>query len=123
MERRRLDFASELESQRVQFFLNTQMELSQVKNLSSSPANAVAPPGATTTGGTSRRMASVNDAGASGNYHRRYRVSESGRHRHPPPRPHYQYHENNVAAAAATAAASDGEQSDEEDEDEEEEIQ
>uniref|UniRef100_A0A0E0DET6 Myb/SANT-like DNA-binding domain-containing protein n=1 Tax=Oryza meridionalis TaxID=40149 RepID=A0A0E0DET6_9ORYZ len=29
MERRRLDFASELESQRVQFFLNTQMELSQ----------------------------------------------------------------------------------------------
>ncbi|KAF0890266.1 hypothetical protein E2562_002680 [Oryza meyeriana var. granulata] len=120
MERRRLDFASELESQRVQFFLNTQMELSQVKN-HSSPANAAVPPGATAAGGTSRRMASINDAGASGNYHRRYRVSDSGRHRHPPPRPHYQYHENNIAAAAA----SKGEQSDdeEEDEDEEEESQ
>uniref|UniRef100_A0A0D9ZLB6 Myb/SANT-like DNA-binding domain-containing protein n=1 Tax=Oryza glumipatula TaxID=40148 RepID=A0A0D9ZLB6_9ORYZ len=127
MERRRLDFASELESQRVQFFLNTQMELSQVKNHSSSPANAAAPPGATGgAGGTSRRMASVNDASASGNYHRRYRVSDGGRHRHhpqpPPSRPHYQYHENNIAVAAA-AAASDGEQSDDEEDDDEEESQ
>ncbi|KAG8064671.1 hypothetical protein GUJ93_ZPchr0004g39850 [Zizania palustris] len=116
MERQRLDFASELESQRVQFFLNTQMELSQVKNHSSPAATAAPPPGATTAGGTSRRMTSVNDAGASSNYHGRYRVSDSGRHRHPP-RPRYQYHENNVAAAAAPS------DEDEEDEDEEEESQ
>ncbi|KAL5216063.1 hypothetical protein ABZP36_007464 [Zizania latifolia] len=114
MERRRLDFASELESQRVQFVLNTQMELSQVKDHSST-AHAAAPPGATTAGGTSTRTTSVNDAGASDNYHGRYRVSDGGRHRHQP-RPRYQYHENNVAAAAA---ARDGDQSDDQEEEEE----
>ncbi|KAG8082247.1 hypothetical protein GUJ93_ZPchr0014g46692 [Zizania palustris] len=117
MERQRLDFASELESQRVEFFLNTQMELSQVKDHSST-THAAAPPGATTTaGGTSTRTRSVNDAGASDNYHGRYRVSDGGRRRHQP-RPRYQYHENNVAAAAA---ARGGDQSDDQEEYENEE--
>jgi len=145
MERQRLDFARELESQRVQFFLNTQMELSQAKN-HASPAAAASP---ATAGGVSRRMASVPDssrrmapvpdsssrrmapvpdsssrrmasypdARTSSNHHDRYRTSDGSRHHHrPAPRPHYQYHENH---AAVSAAASDGEQSDEEEEEEE----
>uniref|UniRef100_A0ACD5URU2 Uncharacterized protein n=1 Tax=Avena sativa TaxID=4498 RepID=A0ACD5URU2_AVESA len=135
MERQRLDFARELESQRVQFFLNTQMELSQAKN-HTAPAAATSP---ATAGGVSRRMASVPDSSSrrmapvpdsssrrmasypdartSSNHHGRYRTSDGSRHHHrPAPRPHYQYHENNVAASAA---ASDGEQSDDEEEEEE----
>ncbi|XP_062184049.1 trihelix transcription factor ASIL2-like [Phragmites australis] len=112
MERRRMDFARELESQRVQFFLNTQMELSQTNN-QASPGTA----GATTVGGASRRMSTTTDAGASSNHHGRYRISHSDRHRHAQ-RPRYEYHDNNLATAAV---ASDGEQSDDEEEDEEEE--
>ncbi|WVZ85825.1 hypothetical protein U9M48_032693 [Paspalum notatum var. saurae] len=115
MERRRIDFARELESQRVQFFLNTQMELTQAKNHA---APAIAMAGA---GGSSRRMPMPTDAGGSSNHHSRYRISHGDRHRHAP-RPHYQhYHDNNHASAAA----SEGEQSEEEEEedDEEEESQ
>ncbi|OEL20689.1 Trihelix transcription factor ASIL2 [Dichanthelium oligosanthes] len=113
MERRRIDFARDLESQRGQFFLNTQMELTQAKNHAS-------PAGATTVGGSSRRMSMAADAGGSSNHHHsRYQISHGDRHHHAL-RPHYQqYHENNHAAAAA--AASDGEQSEEEDNEEEEE--
>ncbi|XP_047069569.1 trihelix transcription factor ASIL2-like isoform X2 [Lolium rigidum] len=109
MERQRLDFARELESQRVQFFLNTQMELSQAKNH--------APPAAPAAARRMPRMSSFPDARTSSNHHGRYRTSDGGsRHHHrPAPRPHYQYHENNVPASAA---ASDGEQSDDEDEEE-----
>nr|ACG44857.1 6b-interacting protein 1 [Zea mays] len=113
MERRRMDFAQELESQRVRFFLDTQMELTQAKN-HASPATAAVP-----AVGSSRRiprMSLVTDAGGSSNHHSRYRISHVDRHRHAP-RPHYQqYHDNNNAGAAA---ASDGEQSDEEDYEEE----
>ncbi|KAL6838362.1 hypothetical protein ACP4OV_031866 [Aristida adscensionis] len=116
MERRRLDFARELESQRVQFFLNTQMELSQAKN-HASPSTAAFRAGATSGGGgSSRRMATATDAGAGGNHHGRYRISHSDRHRHAP-RQRYEYRDSNSHATAA-AAASDGEQSDDDEEDE-----
>ncbi|PVH35375.1 hypothetical protein PAHAL_7G165200 [Panicum hallii] len=118
MERRRIDFARELESQRVQFFLNAQMELTQSKN-HASPAAAAIPAGATTVGGSSMRMSMATDAGGSSNHHSRYRASHRDRHHHAP-RSHYQqYHDNNHAAAAAPA--SEGEQSEEEEDDEEEE--
>ncbi|KAF8703238.1 hypothetical protein HU200_032028 [Digitaria exilis] len=118
MERRRIDFTRELESQRVQFFLNTQMELTQAKN-HASPATAAIPAGGTTVGGSSRRMSMATDAGGSSNHHSRYRISHGDRHRHAP-RSHYQqYHDNNHAASAA--AASEGDQSEEEDDDDEEE--
>ncbi|CAD6263570.1 unnamed protein product [Miscanthus lutarioriparius] len=115
MERRRMDFTQELESQRVQFFLNTQMELTQAKN-HASPATAAVP-----AGGSSRRISVVTDVGGSSNHHSRYRISHGDRHRHAP-RPHYQqYHDNNNHAVAG--AASEGEQSDDEEDDYEEESQ
>ncbi|KAK1683419.1 hypothetical protein QYE76_044267 [Lolium multiflorum] len=137
MERQRLDFARELESQRVQFFLNTQMELSQSQAKNHAPPAAPAAAGgmsrrmppsapgdsssrrmAPVQDSSSRRMSSFPDARTSSNHHGRYRTSDGSRHHHrPAPRPHYQYHENNVPASAA---ASDGEQSDDEDEEEDE---
>ncbi|TVU14292.1 hypothetical protein EJB05_37753, partial [Eragrostis curvula] len=117
MERHRMDFARELESQRVQFFLNTQMELTQSKNRSS-PAAATVPSSATAVGGGSRRMSMATDAGGSSNHHSRYRISHGDRHRHHhAPRPHYRYHDN----LPSNAAASEGEQSDEDENDDEEE--
>jgi hypothetical protein len=113
-ERRRMEFARELESQRVQFFLNTQMELTQSKN-HSSPASATIPSSATAVGGDSRRMSTAADAGGSSNHHSRYRISHGDRHRHAPCQ-HYQYHHNHHAA---NVAANEGGQTDEEDEEEE----
>jgi hypothetical protein len=112
-ERRRMEFARELESQRLQFFLNTQMELTQSKNYYS-PAAVSIPSSATTVGGGSKRMSTAADAGGSSNHHSRYRINHGDRHS---PRQHYRYHGNHHAA---NVAANQGGQTDDEEEEENE---
>jgi hypothetical protein len=96
-----MDFAQELESQRVQFFLNTRMELTQAKN-HASPATVARP----AAGVSSRRTSVVTDAGGSSNHHSRYRISHGDMHHHAP-RSHYhlQYHDNNHAGAGMGATS------------------
>uniref|UniRef100_J3N1I2 Uncharacterized protein n=1 Tax=Oryza brachyantha TaxID=4533 RepID=J3N1I2_ORYBR len=110
MERDRLEAAHELEDQRVQFFLNMQMELSKAN--SATAATAVA----ADVNGT-RRTAVATDVGTSSNHHVRYRfqLSRIAVCTATPQQP--QYSENNVVDAdRGTGNGSDTDNKEDEDE-------
>lgn len=127
MERDRLEAARELEEQRVQFFLNMQMEFSKANNGATLPvslavAAMVGNSAGTADGNGSRRNSAATDVATSSNHHVRYRFKDHSTSQ----RPSYQYNQNNAAEDATgtvSGSDSDNKEDEEEMEDEEEESQ
>ncbi|XP_062223025.1 trihelix transcription factor ENAP1-like [Phragmites australis] len=117
MERERLDAARQLEDQRVQFFLKTQMELSKANG--GAPSSATMAVATAADGDGSRRSAMAADVATSSNHRVRYRIKDS-RHRHTPQHPHYQNNAGAASPASGNGSDSDNKE-DEEDVDDEEE--